>query len=204
LSAINPIKNVAALESLYGQPGAAAMRKVARRMTPLYRQWIMASRLCVLSTVGPDGTDGSPRGDDGPVVMELDPGTLALPDWRGNNRMDSLRNIVSDWRVSLMFLVPGSNNVVRVNGTAIVTDDHDLRARFAKGDRVPATVIVVTIGEIYIQCARALLRAGTWVSDDQSGGVPTIGEILAEMTDGEEGGMAYDLAWDPRAAGTMW
>ncbi|PCH70478.1 MAG: pyridoxamine 5'-phosphate oxidase [Rhodobacteraceae bacterium] len=201
---MRPVNDIAALEALYGQPGAAAIRKVARRMTPLYRQWIMASRLCVLSTIGPDGTDGSPRGDDGPVVMELDPGTLALPDWRGNNRMDSLRNIVSDGRVSLMFLVPGSNNVVRVNGTAIVTDDHNLRARFAKGDRLPATVIVVTIGEIYSQCARALLRAGTWVSGDQSGGVPTIGEILAEMTDGEEGGTTYDLAWDPRAAGTMW
>jgi len=201
---MRPIDDIATLEALYGQPGAAAIRKVARRMTPLYRQWIMASRLCVLSTVGPDGTDGSPRGDDGPVVMELDPGTLALPDWRGNNRMDSLRNIVSDGRVSLMFLVPGSNNVVRVNGTAIVTDDHALRARFAKDDRLPATIIVVKIGQIYSQCARALLRAGTWVSGDQSATVPTIGEILAEMTDGEEGGTAYDLAWDPRAAGTMW
>ena len=198
------IKDIAALEALYGTPGAAATRKVARRMTPTYRKWIMASRLCVLSTVGPDGTDASPRGDDGPVVAELDPGTLALPDWRGNNRLDSLRNIVSDGRVSLMFFVPGSNNVIRVNGTAMVTADDTLRARFAKGTRLPATVIVITIAEIYSQCARALLRAATWVSGDQSAGLPTVGEMLAEMTDGEEGGTAYDRAWGARAAKTLW
>lgn len=204
MSPIKPIKDIAALEALYGQPGAAAMRKVARRMTPLYRQWIMASRLCVLSTIGPDGTDGSPRGDDGPVVMELDPGTLAMPDWRGNNRMDSLRNIVSDGRVSLMFLVAGSNNVVRVNGTAVVSDDNDLRARFAKGDRLPATVVVISIAEIYSQCARALLRADIWGAGDESADLPTIGQILAEMTQGEEGGAAYDQAWGARAAETLW
>lgn len=201
---MQPVRDITALEALYGTPGAAATRKVARRMTPLYRRWIMASRLCVLSTVGPDGTDASPRGDDGPVVSELDPGTLALPDWRGNNRLDSLRNIVRDGRVSLMFLVPGSNNVVRVNGTAYLTADKDLRAKFAKKTRLPATVIVISIGEIYSQCARALLRAETWVSGDQSGGLPTIGEILAGMTDGEEGGADYDRAWDARAAQTLW
>jgi len=199
-----PIKDVAALEALYGTPAAMAIRKVARRMTPTYRAWIMASRLCVLSTVGPGGTDGSPRGDDGPVVMELDPGTLAMPDWRGNNRMDSLRNIVRDGRVSLMFLVPGSNNVIRVNGSAVVTTDDVLRAMFAKAAHLPATVIVISISEIYSQCARALLRAATWNSGDQSQGLPTIGDMLAEMTGGEEGGAAYDQAWDARAARTMW
>lgn len=94
------IKNIETLEALYGTPGAPSLRKVARQLTPLYRKWIMASRLCILSTVGPEGVDGSPRGDDGPVVLELDPHTLAMPDWRGNNRLDSLRNIVRDPRVS--------------------------------------------------------------------------------------------------------
>jgi len=198
------IDDIAALEALYGTPGAAAMRKVARRMTPLYRAWIMASRLCVLSTVGPEGTDGSPRGDDGPVVQELDPGTLAMPDWRGNNRMDSLRNIVSDGRVSLMFIVPGSDNVVRVNGTGVVSADDELRTRFAKGEHLPATVIVISISEMYSQCARALMRAGTWASGDQSIELPTVGEILAEMTDEEVGGAVYDGEWSGRAAKTMW
>ncbi|MCF6231949.1 MAG: pyridoxamine 5'-phosphate oxidase family protein [Rhodobacteraceae bacterium] len=199
-----PIKDIASLEALYGTPGVAATRKVARRMTPTYRAWIMASRLCVLTTVGADGTDGSPRGDDGPVVMELDPGTLAMPDWRGNNRMDSLRNIVSDGRVSLMFMVPGSNNVVRLNGTAVVSADGALRQKFAKANRLPATVIVITIVEIYSQCARALMRAKTWDSGDQSIGLPTVGDMLAEMTNGEVGGAEYDRLWGPRAAITMW
>lgn len=197
------INDIQSLEALYGQPGAPALRKVARRMTPLYRAWIMSSRLCVLSTVGPDGTDGSPRGDDGPVAEELDPGTLAMPDWRGNNRLDSLRNIVSDGRVSLMFLVPGSNNVVRVNGHARLSADDALRARFEKNGRLPAIVIVIGISEIYTQCARALMRAQTWSRDDAEN-LPSAGEILAEMTDGEEGGAAYDQAWGARAAQTMW
>ena len=197
------IKTTEALEALYGTPGAPALRKVARRLTPLYRKWIMASRLCMLTTVGPNGTDGSPRGDDGPVVLELDPGTLAMPDWRGNNRLDSLRNIVVDGRVSLMFMVPGSNTVVRLNGQARLTDDPALQARFEKKGRQPATVIVIEIAEIYTQCARALMRAGLWQRDD-SAGLPTPGEILAEMTGGEEGGEAYDSAWHDRAAKTMW
>ena len=200
---MNWIADIDALEALYGTPGQPSLRKVAGQMTPLYRKWIMASRLCILSTVGPQGTDGSPRGDDGPVVVELDPSTLAMPDWRGNNRLDSLRNIVSDGRVSLMFMIPGSNTVVRVNGMAQLTDDADLRARFERKSRLPATVIVISISEIYTQCARALMRAGTWARDD-SEGLPTAGEILAEMTDGVEGGAAYDAEWAPRAAKTMW
>lgn len=200
---MNWIADIDALEAQYGTPGQPSLRKVAGQMTPLYRKWIMASRLCILSTVGPQGTDGSPRGDDGPVVVELDPSTLAMPDWRGNNRLDSLRNIVSDGRVSLMFMIPGSNTVVRVNGMAQLTDDADLRARFERKSRLPATVIVISISEIYTQCARALMRAGTWARDD-SEGLPTAGEILAEMTDGVEGGAAYDAEWGPRAAKTMW
>jgi PPOX class probable FMN-dependent enzyme len=197
------LEDVTALEALYGAPGVPALRKVARRMTPLYRRWIMASRLCVLVTVGPDGTDGSPRGDDGPVVEELDPGTLMMPDWRGNNRLDSLRNIVLDGRVSLMFVVPGSNTVVRVNGIAKLTADANLRARFDRNGRQPATVIVIRIGEIYTQCARALMRADLWARDD-SADLASAGAILAEMTEGEEGGAEYDAAWHARAASTLW
>ena len=198
------IDDIATLETLYGQPGQPALRKVVTRMTPLYRRWIMASRFVVLSTVGPEGTDGSPRGNDGPAVLELDAHTLALPDWRGNNRLDSLRNIVRDPRVSLMFFVPGSNNVVRVNGTARLTADTDLRARFDRQGKQPATVAVITISEIYSQCARALIRAKTWAGDDESAGLPTVGEMLAEATSGEEGGTAYDTEWPERAAQTMW
>lgn len=203
MAEVDYITDMAALEALYGTPPSAAIRKVARRLTPLYRNWIMASRLCVLTTVGANGTDGSPRGDDGPVVLELDEETLAMPDWRGNNRLDSLRNIVEDGRVSLMFLVPGSNTVVRVNGQAGLTADAGLRARFEKQGRQPATVIVIAIGEIYTQCARALMRAGVWSRNDADG-LPTPGQILAEMTEGEEGGLPYDSAWHARALKTLW
>lgn len=197
------VEDISELEALYGVPGRASIDKVATHLTPLYRKWIMASRLCVLSTVGAEGTDASPRGDDGPVVQELDPGTLIMPDWRGNNRMDSLRNIVSDGRVSLMFLVPGSHNVVRINGTAKVSVEPDLIARFSDRGRAPRSVIVVKITEVYSQCARALMRADLW-SGQADVDLPSVGEILHEMTSGEIDGPSYDADWAPRAAKTMW
>lgn len=200
---IDFIENAAALEALYGQPGSASINKVARKMTPLYRKWIMTSRFCVLTTVGAQGTDGSPRGDDGPVVTEIDEHTLAMPDWRGNNRLDSLRNIVEDGRISLMFMVPGSNTIVRLNGRAKLTADDEMCARFDRGGRMPSTVIIIKISEIYTQCARAPMRAGIWQRDD-SADLPSVGEILAEQTDGAEGGEAYDKAWPARASSTMW
>ncbi len=199
------IEDIAALEAIYDRaPSPAAMRKVARRMTPLYRKWIMASRFCILSSVGPEGTDASPRGDDGPVALELDPGHLALPDWRGNNRIDSLRNIVRDGRVSLMFMVPGSDDVVRVNGRAVLTDDPAMVARFEQKGQHPRSVIVVEIAEIYTQCARAIMRARLWAGEDESTDLPTIGDILTEMTDGEIDGAAYDAEWPSRAWDSMW
>ncbi len=198
------ISDIDELETHYGTPSVAAIRKVAQRLTPEYRRWIMASRFCIVSTVGPEGTDGSPRGDAGPVVTEIDEQTLAMPDWWGNNRLDTLRNIVRDGRISLMFMVPGSNTIVRVNGIAKVTVDTDLRAKFDIKGKQPRTVIVIKIGEIYTQCARAPMRAGLWTAKDESAGLPSMGAILTAMTDGEVDGAAYDDAWQDRAAETMW
>lgn len=197
-------RTVEELERHYGAPGHASVIKVARRMTPAYRTWIARSRLCILSTVGAEGTDSSPRGDDGPVVREVDPGTLALPDWKGNERIDSLRNIVRDPRVSLMFLVAGCDNVVRVNGRARVTADVALRQSFAKHGKMPRTVILIAIEEVYFQCARALMRARIWADGDQSAGLPTVGDMLAEMSRGAIDGEAYDAEWPGRAAGSLW
>ena len=197
------VRDIAALEALYGRPGRASLAKVADRLTPLYRRWIMASRFCVLTTVGPEGTDGSPRGDDGPVVTALDDRTLVLPDWRGNNRMDSLRNIVADGRVSLMFMVPGSATVVRVNGRAVVSVDAALIARFEDRGRRPRSVVVATIREVYTQCARAVMRAGLW-GDAPAPDLPTPGDILSDMTAGGIDGAAYDAEWPARAARSMW
>jgi uncharacterized protein len=192
------------LEALYGTPGEAARIKVTPHLTPAYRSWVERSRFCILTTVGPEGTDASPRGDDGPVVTILDARTLALPDWRGNDRIDSLRNIVRDGRVSLMFMVPGSNNVIRVNGTAQLSADADLRARFARDGALPRSIAIITIAEVYSQCARALIRSGLWTSGDQSAGLPSVGTMLREISEGGIDGAAYDAAWPIRAAKTMW
>jgi PPOX class probable FMN-dependent enzyme, DR_2398 family len=201
---IKPVTDISELEMLYGEAGPAATEKVACRMTPEFRLWLERCRFCILSTVGPEGTDASPRGDREPVLRELDPGTLALPDWAGNNRIDSLRNIVRDPRASLMLFVPGSNNVVRMNGRAFVTLDEKLRRTFEVNGKHPRSVIVFEIAEIYTQCARALMRAGLWEGRDDSVGLPTVGDILAALTEGRVGGKAYDEEWPERAARSMW
>jgi uncharacterized protein len=198
------VETLADLEALYGSPSQAARVKVTPVLLPAYSAFIARSRFCILSTVGAEGTDASPRGDDGPVVAQLDPATLAMPDWRGNERIDSLRNIVTDGRISLMFFVAGSNTVIRVNGRARITVDRALRERFARGDKLPRTVLVVAIAEAYPQCARALLRSELWASGDRSQGLPSIGDMLREATRGAIVGRAYDAEWPERAAASMW
>lgn len=197
------IETVAALEALYGTPGEASLVKVTDRLTAAYRAWIERSRFVVISTVGPEGTDGSPRGDAGPVVEIADDRTLLLPDWRGNNRIDTLRNIVRDGRVALMFFVPGSNNVIRVNGRAFVTAEAAMVERFEQQGRHPRSVVVVEIAEVYSQCARALMRSALWTSGDLSEGLPTVGDMLAEAKAGFDGA-GYDAGWAARAKDSMW
>ena len=197
------VTDVAQLEALYGAPAKATMTKVVDHVTPLYAKWIAASRLCILSTVGPDGTDGSPRGDDGCVVCIADPKTVLIPDWRGNNRMDSLRNIVTDGRVSLLFLVRGSNTCVRINGRAEVHVDDKLRAGFDDKGRLPRSVIVISVAEVYSQCARALMRAQTWDGTAPATDLPSVGDFLREVDAGFDGA-DYDATWPDRASKTLW
>lgn len=196
------ITDIEALETLYDVVNPLAIRKVTPVLTPLYRQWVGAARFVVLSTIGPEGTDGSPRGDDGPVVRIVDDRTLWMPDWRGNNRMDSLRNIVRDGRVSLMFMIPGENNVVRINGTAVISDDPEVTRTFEQGGRHPRTVIVIRTGEVYFQCAKALMRSGLWTRDGMEG-LPTAGQFLKERQQ-EFDGAAYDENYADYAKGRMW
>ncbi len=191
------------LEQIYGEPIAASLKKVCAVLTPNYRKWVEASRFLVLSTVGPEGTDASPRGDDGSVVRIMDEKTLLLPDWRGNNRIDSLRNIVRDKRVSLMFMVPGSNNVVRVNGTAIITADDMLLKQFEKNGKHPRTVVVVTLEEIYFQCAKALMRSKLWGVGDESADLPTAGDFVKEQQ-ADFDAKSYDSGYEEYAKTRMW
>ena len=192
------------LHSHYGTPGAAALRKETAHVTPAYGRFITASRFCILSTVGPEGTDGSPRGDIGPVVRVEDPETLLMPDWKGNERIDSLRNILRDGRVSLIFLVAGSTTAVRVNGTARLTADPDLCAQFERDTKHPRTVIVIRVMQVYSQCARALQRSALWTSGDQSAGLPTPGDMLHDATTGDINGAAYDAERATRAHLGWW
>ena len=198
------VDTIETLEALYEAPVPASLAKVVTRLEGAHARWIEASRFMVLSTVGPEGTDGSPRGDIGPVATILDPGTLAIPDWKGNNRLDSLRNIVRDGRVSLMFMVPGSTAIVRVNGRAVLSTDPAMRARFETKGRQPVTVILVTVGEAYVQCAKALLRSELWREGDRSDRLPSPGELIAEGSAGSHGGAAYDDNYEARVQDRMW
>ena len=157
----------------------------------------------VLSTVGPAGTDGSPRGDDGSVARVIDSKVLWLPDWRGNNRLDSLRNIVQDGRVSLMFMVSGCKNMVRINGTAVLVSDAEATASFEKNRRCPRTVVVVTVAEVYFQCAKALMRSQLWESEDESKLVPSVGQFIRESKLSFDAG-AYDSGYAEYAKERMW
>ena len=197
------IETIEELEALYGTPKAPSLVKVATKITPSYRRYIEAAPFVALSTVGPEGTDCTPRGDEGQVVFIEDNHTLALPDWRGNDRIDSLRNVVRDPRVSLMFMVPGSTTIVRTNGKAKVSANAELLARYGKHGKQPRTVMLITIEELYFQCARAVMRADLW-RGLAAPELPTAGDILKEMTSGEFEGVEYDKTWPDRAAKTLW
>lgn len=199
---MQPITTIAELESLYEAVVPGAVAKVMPRLTPKYREWIDASRFVILSTVGPEGTDASPRGDRDPVVRIADERTILLPDWRGNNRLDSLRNIVADGRTSLMFMVPGCTNVVRCNGTAMLTADAELARSFERDGKTPRTVIVFTMQEVYFQCAKALMRSGLWSAGDHPR-VPTAGQFIKELESTFDA-QAYDEGYPAYARDRMW
>ncbi|MBD2090032.1 pyridoxamine 5'-phosphate oxidase family protein [Microcoleus sp. FACHB-1515] len=193
------------LEALYGQPGEAAIVKEIDRLTPHYRALIAASPFAVLATGSPDGLDCSPRGDRPGFVRVHDDQTLLLPDRLGNNRIDSLRNIVRDPRVALLFLIPGLGNTLRVNGRAQVSIDRALLDSFAVEEKAPRSVIVIHVEAVYFQCARAIVRSNLWNPethvDPQN--LPTPGQILAALSD-RVGGAEYDRAWESRAQQTLW
>ena len=194
------------LEALYDAPNAASTVKELDRLIPEYRAYIEASPFCALATCGPEGLDCSPRGDAGQVVRLADDRTLLMPDRRGNNRVDSLRNIVRDPRVALMFMIPGSNTTLRVNGRARIRTDPDLLASFVMQGQPPRSVIEVAIDAVYFQCARALMRAEVWnpATFAAPETLPTAGQMLAAASAGEVGGADYDKAWPERAKASLW
>lgn len=201
------VETVEELEAIYGHPEAPSLVKVADRITPEYRAYIEQSPFLALATSGPEGLDCSPRGDEAVRLIRIaDERTLLLPDRRGNNRIDSLRNIVRDPRIGLLFLIPGVGNTIRVNGRARLTADPALLQSFAVEGKAPRTVIEITVETIYFQCARAVVRANLWdeAARRDPRALPSAGQILAVMSDQTVGGEAYDRAWPERARKTLW
>jgi PPOX class probable FMN-dependent enzyme len=200
------VSSVDELAALYGVPVEAATVKQVDFVTPEYARYIELSPFVALSTSGPEGLDCSPRGDRAGFVRIADARTLMIPDRRGNNRIDSLRNIVRDPRVALLFLIPGVGNTLRVNGRAHVDVTPSLLASFAVDGSAPRSVIVVGVEAVYFQCARALIRSELWnperyVDPKQ---LPSPGQILAGLSNGRVGGEEYDRVWPARAKETLW
>lgn len=200
------ISTIEELEAIYGSTGLTSTVKVADRVTPQYRIMIEKSPFVALATSGPEGLDCSPRGDLPGFVRIHDDKTLMLPDRRGNNRIDSLRNIVRDPRMALLFLIPGSGNTLRVNGHGQLSADPVLLTSFKMEGKLPRSVLVMRVDEIYFQCARAIVRSDLWNPDKRIDPreLPTPGQILASMSANEVGGPDYDREWPERAAQTLW
>jgi PPOX class probable FMN-dependent enzyme len=194
------------LQALYGTPSEASIVKEVDCLTPDYQALIEASPFATLATCGPDGLDCSPRGDQPGFIRVADAKTLMLPDRRGNNRTDSLRNIVQDPRVALLFFLPGSGTTLRLNGHAELRTDPDLLAAFAIEDSPPRCVVVIHVETVFFQCARAILRSDLWnpAKHVPATCIPTPGQILAHLTAERVGGAAYDQEWPERARRSLW
>ena len=198
------IQTLAQLQSLYGPVGEASTRKEVDCVHPLYRALIEASPFAVLATAGPGGLDASPRGDPPGFVVVQDEKTLLLPDRRGNNRIDSLRNILADPRVALLFLIPGSGETLRVNGTATLSTEPGLLNRFAMNGKLPQCVVVIKVETVFFQCARAIQRSRLWQGDRPGREVPTAGAILEALTDAAIDGKTYDQELPARQGATLY
>ena len=202
----NIITSPDALEAIYGESPDGALKKEIDHISEPYRAFIEAAPFVVVATVGPEGLDCSPRGDPAGFVRVADSQTVMIPDRRGNNRVDSLHNIVRDPRISLLFLIPGVGETIRINGTAQISVDPELCASFAMQGKNPSSVIIVTVGSIYYQCPKALVRSKLWdpnsiVPRDR---LPTTGAILEAITKGEIDGSDYDRTYPQRIKDTIY
>lgn len=200
------ITDVEALEKLYGAPAGAAVAKEIDYLHPHYQKLIAASPFFVLATGGADGMDASPRGDAPGFVEVADEKTLLVPDRRGNNRIDSLRNIIANPRVALLFLIPGVGETLRVNGRAEISTDPALLARFSVEGKLPRSVLVVRVDTVFFQCARAIFRSKLWDPDRQieRGSLPSLGTIVADITHAQFDGKEYDKGLYERLKGALY
>jgi len=195
------------LEALYADaPYGPALIKEVDHITPQYRQLIEAAPFVVIATSGPEGLDCSPRGDPPGFVRVMDEKTLVIPDRRGNNRIDSLRNLVRDPRIALLFLIPGVGETMRINGRAGISTDPKLTETFAINGKMPKCVLLVTVDTAYFQCTKAIIRSKLWdpASKVDRTTLPTPGSIIAELTDGKMGGPEHDRLAPERIKETIY
>lgn len=201
-----------ALAALYPNPAApASFAKEIDHIDANYAALIAASPFCTIATSGADGLDCSPRGDEPGFVAVADEKTLLIPDRRGNNRLDTLKNLLTDDRIGLLFLIPGLGETLRVNGRAAISADPALLARFTVAGKEPATVLVVTVERAYFQCSRAIVRSQLWNPDKHVAktALPSPGTILRDITARDGAietfdGDAYDKALPERVKATLY
>src|SRR5262245_33484125 len=194
------------LDALYGAPVASSLAKEIDYISDHYKAFIDKAPFVVVATVGPEGLDCSPRGDPPGFVRVRDARTVLIPDRRGNNRIDSLRNLVRDPRIALLFMIPGIGNTLRINGRAEISTDPELCAGFAMQGKAPKTVLVVTAERVYFQCPKALVRSHLWSADAQvaRSELPSTGQILEALSKGSIDGAAYDSAYPRRLNETIY
>ena len=206
LEKVHRVTDVEALEKLYGLPSGASVEKEIDYLHPHYRRLIAASPFFILATSGPDGVDASPRGDAPGFVVVEDEKTLLVPDRRGNNRIDSLRNIIANPHVALLFLIPGIGETLRVNGRAEISTDPALLERFRVEGSPPRSVIVIRVDTVFFQCARAIFRSKLWdpAQHIERGSLPSLGTILADITRGRFDGKEYDKGLYDRLKGSLY
>lgn len=206
LNTAHQILDLKTLQATYGTPSAASIKKEIDYIHPAYRELIEAAPFAVLATNGPDGTDASPRGDSAGFIRVQDEKTLLLPDRRGNNRIDSLRNIIHDPAVALLFLIPGVGETLRINGEATITVDPVLLDQFAVEGKLPTSVLVIKVKKVFFQCSRAIVRSRLWdpALHVNRSTLPSAGAILQALSDAEIDGAKYDADLPERVLNTMY
>ncbi|MEL6478591.1 MAG: pyridoxamine 5'-phosphate oxidase family protein, partial [Pseudomonadota bacterium] len=199
------ITTVAELEAIYGEAVSRSITKEIDRLNAPYRRFIELSPFCVLGSVGPEGVDTTPRGDPAPLVRIVDDKTLMMPDRRGNNRIDTLRNIVRDGRVALIFFIPGSGSTLRVNGRAEISVDPALLARFEIQGKLPRSVITIHIETVYFHCVKAFHRAKLWEAEawPDKAEVPSAGEMVRAV-EPDFDAETYDSGYPAHMAKTIY
>jgi PPOX class probable FMN-dependent enzyme len=200
------VTSIGQLRTLYGESSKGAILKETDRLSSGYRRLVEASPFVVVATAGPEGLDYSPKGDAPGFVRILDDQTLALPDRPGNNRIDGFTNILRDPRISLLFLVPGIGETLRINGQASITVDPELMQGFAVNGKLPRCVLIVHVERVYFHCSKAVVRSKLWDEGARVDrkGVPSAGALLAELSRGELGGESYDRELPERIKTTLY